>query len=335
MSTPKISVVMPVYNGAKYLKYSIESILNQTFEEFEFIIINDGSSDSSKDIVSSYNDKRIIYIENSKNIGIIQSLNKGLDFASGDYIARMDSDDISTKDRFKIQYNIIEKNHNIGLCGSFIRHFGDVFFPRKIKLPVNNDKIRAGFLFGNQLAHPTVMIRNSLLKEHNLFYDENHKTIEDYGLWVRLLPFTEIVNIPKPLLKYRISNSSITSSIANEEQKKIERMQNISNVFRELLSSTLNITPIEYEIDLHLLAYDPNFFLKSRILKYNGNFLTDILRDAEKWLLKLKEINSNVGFYSWSEFISVLRDRWFHICRSFNIDKKSLRSIYKNSDLLK
>ena len=100
---PKITVLMPVYNAGKYLREAIDSILNQSFSDFEFLIINDGSTDNSKNIIESYNDQRIKFIENDKNSGVIFSLNRGLDLAKGGYIARMDADDISLRDRLKIQ----------------------------------------------------------------------------------------------------------------------------------------------------------------------------------------------------------------------------------------
>ena len=114
---PKVTVLMPVYNCEKYLRESIESILNQTFKDFEFLIINDGSSDKSAEIVESYNDNRINFVQNEKNIGLAASLNRGLDIAKGEYIARMDADDISLPERLEKQVRFMETNPQIGICG--------------------------------------------------------------------------------------------------------------------------------------------------------------------------------------------------------------------------
>ena len=122
---PKISVVMPAYNAEKYIGEAIESILNQTFKDFEFIIINDGSVDHTKEIIREYNDPRIVLLENDKNRGIVLSLNKGLDAATGKYIARMDADDIALKNRFERQVEYLDEHKDIGVLGTGICTFGE------------------------------------------------------------------------------------------------------------------------------------------------------------------------------------------------------------------
>jgi len=118
MDRPKISVIMSVYNGEKYLREAIESILNQTFRDFEFIIINDGSTDKTSEILSSYNDPRIVIINNKRNIGLTKSLNKGLKMVKGEYIARQDADDVSLPERLERMVNFLDMNRDVGLLGS-------------------------------------------------------------------------------------------------------------------------------------------------------------------------------------------------------------------------
>jgi len=152
---PEVTVLMSVYNGSKYLAEAIESILHQSYTDFEFLIINDGSTDLSEKIIKSYNDRRINYIKNNENIGLTRSLNKGLCLARGKYIARMDADDISMPDRFKEQVDFMEKNENVVACGTFIELFG--IKTGKIKYPIKDKEIREKFIFNPPLAHPTAV----------------------------------------------------------------------------------------------------------------------------------------------------------------------------------
>jgi glycosyltransferase involved in cell wall biosynthesis len=142
--SPYVTVLMPVYNTEMYLKEAIDSILNQTFRDFEFIVINDGSTDSTSDIIESYSDPRIIYLQNEKNLGVATSLNKGLSIAKGTYIARMDGDDVSRCDRLEKQVAFMDANPEIGVCGTWLETIGDrneVWSP-----PRNHDQIIVGML---------------------------------------------------------------------------------------------------------------------------------------------------------------------------------------------
>lgn len=164
---PKVTVLMPVYNGEEYLREAIESILFQSFGNFEFLIIDDGSTDDSINIIASYTDPRIRVITNGENIGIARALNKGIELARGKYIARMDSDDISLPKRFEKQVDFLDKNPEIGIVGSWIKTFGG----RKTIIlahPCNPEMVRIFFLFDSPLAHPTVMMRREFLKKNNL-----------------------------------------------------------------------------------------------------------------------------------------------------------------------
>src|SRR6185295_3491651 len=125
MTPPQVSVLMSVYNGEKYLKEAMESILNQSFPDFEFLIFNDSSTDSGREIILSFNDPRIVLVDNEKNIGLTKSLNKGLSLAKGKYIARMDADDISDAGRLNEQVNYMEKNSDVAVCGSWVQFLNE------------------------------------------------------------------------------------------------------------------------------------------------------------------------------------------------------------------
>ncbi len=211
---PKISVVMPVYNGEKFLREAIDSILNQTFSDFEFIIINDASTDSTEDIIKSYDDKRIVYLKNSSNLGVACSLNNGLDIARGEYIARMDADDISLPERFAKQVAFMDKHKDIGVCGTWIEFFGE----RKgiFKNTVGKKQTKIDMLFSSCIAHPSVIIRKAILEKYDFFYNKNYEQVEDYELWCRISRHYDIDNIPEALLKYRCHDKQVTQNITTD-----------------------------------------------------------------------------------------------------------------------
>lgn len=214
---PSISVLMAVYNGEKHLSEAIESILGQTLADFEFIIIEDGSSDKSLEIISSYNDSRIRLIKNQAQIGLAASLNKGVSIASGRYIARMDADDISNRDRLKKQYDFMETHPYIGVLGTEINIINEHgVFIKKTGKPLRHFVIKWENLFSSSMYHPTVMLRTELLKNHP--YREDFKTSsEDHELWSRLLKLTRFANLNEPLLDYRLHASSATKNRTREE----------------------------------------------------------------------------------------------------------------------
>lgn len=213
----KVTVLMPVYNTEEtYLKEAISSILEQTFKDFEFIIINDGSTNNAKDIILSYNDNRIIYVENEQNIGVVKSLNKGLDISNGEYIVRMDSDDISNPKRLEISVKFMDENKNIGAAGSHARATPIKY---KYETPREN-KIIKPFLryIANCLIHPSVIIRKSVLLENKLKYNEKYIHCEDYKLWIELNKKSKLANIPEVLLTHRIYNNAVSIKFATMQQ---------------------------------------------------------------------------------------------------------------------
>ena len=220
ISTPLVSVITPVYNREKYLVKCIESILNQTYENFEFIIIDDNSSDLTVNIIKDYllRDSRIKFLENNKNLGATLSFNRGLDIAKGKYIARMDSDDISFPDRFKKQVDIFESWHDLEVLGT-----GAVLIDHKEneigrkQFPSNFKKISNIIKTGVPVFDPSVMMRSSTLKEINGF-DNRLAPADDYHLWLTLFKQKKIIsNIDDYLIKYRLHDSNL-SKVASREQ---------------------------------------------------------------------------------------------------------------------
>ena len=217
---PAITVCMPVYNAARYLRECIDSILAQTFTDFELLIVDDGSTDNSRDIVRSYRDKRIRLMENRHDY--IGSLNKLLDEARGKYIARMDADDVMMPYRLEAQFGYMEKHTEVGVLGGGFQQIGQLhnkFTPLpKVSM---QDMINACCV-----AHPTVMIRASVLERYGLRYEEDFKYAEDCRLWMQMMKHEVIFhNITVPVIKYRISEDQITSRHPSEQKERAERVK--------------------------------------------------------------------------------------------------------------
>ena len=270
---PKVSVVLPVYNSEKYLKKSIKSILDQSFSDFEIIAINDGSIDNSLSILDSFHDKRIKIFHNIKNIGISASLNFGIQNSSGEYIARMDADDICLSNRLKNQTYFLDQNLNVDIVGSYFKTFGYTI-PRKICPPLQDNQIKAGLLFNAVLGHPVVMMRKESFLSNKLKYDSNYDGAEDYELWVRSSSKLCFANIPQVLLLYRIHPKQISSG---NRLKQI----NIADSIRLKYLSDLNISLTDREKEIHLgICRDNISYLKNfeneEILRWKNTLIDQI-----------------------------------------------------------
>lgn len=206
----KISVLMPVYNAAPYLREAIDSILGQTYADFEFIILNDGSTDASGSIVDSYQDTRIKHINNKLNAGLVATLNTGIDLAQGEYIARMDADDISLPERFAKQVEFMDRHPEVGVCGTAYRYFGDL---DRTETPLQDHREVFTFLSRNSsLGHPTTMIRRSVLNQHAIRYESEYGFAADYAFWIRIGQFAHLTSLPEPLLRYRWHASNMSKT---------------------------------------------------------------------------------------------------------------------------
>jgi len=294
----KITVLMPVYNGEAYIREAIESILNQTFKDFEFLVIDDGSTDKSADIIKSYKDNRIRFVRNETNLGLIKTLNKGIDMANGEYIARMDDDDISLPKRLGKQRDFMQKNPEIGIVGSWIKLIGEQGRQggRVIKYLSNPEEIKANLLFLTSLIHPSIMMRKNLIKENNLYYNSGYKHAEDYELWVRASKYFPISNIKEVLLLHRKYRKSVseTNSTAQKEKAEIIRIQQIKS---------LSINPSKEELLIHQSIDKPQHYS-----------IVDFIAKEESWLQKLINQNRKINHYTEPHFSKVISRRWLTVC---------------------
>ena len=235
MDDPKISTIMTVHNGRSFISQAIESILTQTYRNLELIVINDNSTDDTRQIIESHcdQDNRIIIFNNPENYGPFVSANLGLKAAKGTYIARMDADDISLPTRFEKQVNFLESHKEIGLLGSngtYIDETGKVLGP--FNHFENDLEIRWGNLFNSQFIHSSIMFRRSLISIAGT-YREDHKYAQDYEFTSRLLQHTSGANLKERLVLWRRTSGNI-SSLKNEEQLKFGTqiaMDNINRLF--------------------------------------------------------------------------------------------------------
>ncbi len=227
-SEPLVSVLMPVYNCEKYIFESVKSVLNQTFTDFELIIIDDCSTDATLSIIKSINDSSIILIEKPKNSGYTDSLNHGISIAKGTYIARMDGDDICMPERFEKQVAFLNANREVILCGTAIQIIGS---DKVLKHPLKHEEILVKLCFGTSFCHPSIMVRKEILLENN--YNKNFEPAEDYELWTRLAFLGKLANLDTVLLQYRehpnqISNTNTSVQLNNALTAKLQMLNHLS-----------------------------------------------------------------------------------------------------------
>jgi len=268
---PIISVLMSAYNGEKHLRRAIESILSQTFTDFEFIIINDGSTDSTVEIIESYNDSRIKLVHNKNNIGLTESLNKGINLAQGKYIARMDADDISLPERFETQLKYFEADTSLAFCASRVRVIDEnENIIGRIK-PFASDKMMNWhllswhLLFGNKkIYHSSVLVKKEVLVKLN-GYARWARYCQDFELWSRMCLTYKMVIVPEVLIHWRHTEAGISNKYFHEQRQTEYKIY--QNVHQCLTNS--------------LIHKDHSLYLARLVKKLNYDikpFTLDILR---------------------------------------------------------
>jgi glycosyltransferase involved in cell wall biosynthesis len=261
---PLVSVVMPVFNGEKYLREAIDSILNQTFADFEFIIINDGSTDDTLKIIKGYKDPRIVLISR-KNKGLVASLNEGIEKARGKYIARMDADDISLPERFEKQVEYLEGHPDCILLGTQIRIITDVRGPDEsfITKPISDFSSRLFLGYGSIFAHPSIMANSKIMKKYP--YRQSSWPAEDYYMWTSLAHKKQytIHNLSSVLLDYRRNEDGISiqnQSTQNDSATKIARNYRSKYSYKLHVLSPITMIRLRLE-EAHYTKLLPNYHL--------------------------------------------------------------------------
>jgi glycosyltransferase involved in cell wall biosynthesis len=315
MKRPHVTVLMSVYNSEKYLREAIDSILAQTFNHFEFLIVNDCSSDSSFELMKSYNDSRIRIIKNPTNIGLTRSLNIGISNAKGEYIVRMDADDISCHNRLELLVQYMDNNPDVGICGSWAETIEKS--PRKLTPDCSPENIRTELFFHNIIIHPSVIIRKSVLEGNHLEYNEKLLFAQDYDLWVKCSKYTKITNLPEFLLRYRISNTQLSSNRLINQHK--SAMDTRVWILRQL---GIKVTPEEFDIHaflIYCICFEAEHIFQN-LRQTSTSITSEKLFD---WILKIVHSNRVTGVYD--------PELFEHKLLSYLIGSSMRRHSYKES----
>lgn len=291
---------MATYNGERFIAEAIQSILDQTYTRFEFLIIDDGSTDRTAEIIEQFDDDRIIYIKKPSNTGIAESLNLGIKHAKGHYIARMDDDDISFPHRFEKQLHVMESKPDLIFCGTNVQdHLGVANFT-----PEHHDDILLTLLFfKNPIFHPTVLIKKEVLLQHP--YNPKRVPAEDHDLWSRLIFKGQFYQLQEPLFYVRLHTTSITATRRHEQL-----IHNIS--ISKYIYETLGFEPLDHH-DEHIKI------MASHDYSISGLQLKGLII----WLEALKQLNATKGTFQVSKF-NAAADKEF---------QRFLTSYFKNNPI--
>lgn len=304
--SPLISIVMPCFNAARWLPEAISSLRSQTYRNFELIVIDDGSTDATPEILTSLlrNDPRVKVLRTPKNLGIVAALNRGLNEAQGEVVARMDADDIAKPERFRQQLYLLEAG--VDLCGSWFTEFG-LGVSRTVRWPHREAAVRAAMLFQNALCHPTVMARRAVFE--NLRYREDYNLAEDYDLFGRACTDFHVANVPEALVRYRRHPQQATLA-------KRTAMEAVTQRIRIELLRRQGFDPTPNEQRLHNMIRAPASI----------QCLND-LRGIEMWLLKLYDLHDTV------DARQVIASQWIRACIRAAPLGRSMWNAYRSSRL--
>ncbi len=296
MADPRVTVLMAVRDGALHLDEAVRSVIGQSYADWEFVIVDDGSTDDTPAILDRYRraDARVRVLAQPPQ-GLAESLNRGLRIARGAYVARMDADDVSSRERLAVQVASMDAHPEVGVCGSWIETFG-LGPPAIRRYPLDDASIRSWLLFESVLAHPSVMIRRDVLERHGLAYDRAMPHAEDYDLWVRAARVTKLANLPQVLLRYREHAQQVVRKHDDVKRQTARRV-------RAAQLAGLGLSPSAEEADLH-----------EAISLWRLPPTREGLAAAQAWLLKLLEANRESGRYPQAEFRRVLAQRWSALC---------------------
>ncbi len=310
--SPKISVILPVYNCESYIAGAINSILEQQFTDFELIVVNDGSSDTTEQVVRSFTDNRLKYYNNERNLGIVPTLNFAVTKASAPYIARMDADDVSYPERLMLQYQFMEAHQDVAVCGAFLKVMDK---EEIVRCPENHEDIFFELLINNVIAHPVVMFRKSVWAKHRLQYEEKWFPAEDYMLWVKFAQFSKLHNLQLPLLDYKIHEASISVS---KKDLQIQKMTEIKCM--HLLES------------LKIYAAD-NFSVLEKALSFHFSDSFEYVNQLNKLFKQIVDANNKLLIFPKSKLEELLSMYWYIACQKALKNGRKVLGVYTSNSL--
>lgn len=270
-NNPLVSVIMPAYNAEKYVGQAIESILNQTYKKFEFIIVDDASTDSTLNILKDIRakDKRIILIQNKKNLGVTKSLNKALELAKGKYIIRMDADDWSYPKRIELQVKLMQDHPDVAVSGSYIEVCDSKLGVKYIrKYNIDDTSIRKHLFRYSPFAHPATIWKAEILKKER--YNEVISVSQDYELYFRVGKLGKFMNLSKPLLKLRVHERSVSTTMNDLQLKNTVLIRlNAVLMLGYNMSAFDKLYNFLQEISIGLLPVKLRFFIFNFLRRFN------------------------------------------------------------------
>ena len=298
-ASPKVTVIIPVYNREKYVSEAIDSILAQSFTDFELLLIDDGSTDGSVEVIRSYTDPRIRLVCNEGNWGIPKTRNKGIQLARGEYVAMLDSDDCAYPDRLEKQVAFLDRHRDYALVGSWTAAMDEKGQSlRRIKiLPVSPGAVQSRLLFKCSLSQSAIMARKTVLQEYG--YRDQYIVCQDVDLFVRLAGKHKLGNLPEILVRRRRHTGRIT-----REQAQLVKEKNLEIVSTQL--SELGVAFTDTDLEHH--------FLLPRMKKLQFTPDREYLEWTNSWLLKLQEANRHALRYPERPFAQVVGEMWFKVC---------------------
>lgn len=301
MKKPLLTVVMPTFNGEKYISAAIDSVLNQTFENFELLIINDGSVDNTIKIISAYKDERIRLIDLGENKGIAYCRNLGLKEALGDFLTWTDCDDLNLPTRFEKQLDFLQNNLDFGGCGTWLSRFKADKTYYVTKAYENPETIKAALLFQPaSIPNATAMLRLSEIRRNNLWYDEQLQISEDYDFIFRCSRHLKFSNIQEVLYMYRDSETSIMKKFEDQDSKTFDILK---IVYRKTLG-TLDIVPTDGELRIHYEICSRKIF--SEFSEFEVCYY---------WLEKMKLANDSKQEYNTDVLNKVISEQFFFLSK--------------------
>ena len=290
-SVPTVSVIVPAFNAEAFVGQAIGSILAQTFDDFELVVVDDGSTDRTAEVLSSIGDDRLHVRTLGTNSGLAAARNLGLAASRGKYIAWLDSDDSSSPSRLGRQVRLLEANPTVGVCGTWVRTFGDV--PSRVwRYPRTAAYIRAHMLFDDPVATSSVMIRRDALEGSSVAFEASFAPAEDYDCWERISRSWGVVNIPRILTRYRIHGAQTSTRDAAEQRHAIERIQ-----LRQLCALGLRPSEIDWRMQF-AVGVD-----------WGQGIGAEMLSRADSWLDQITDANAVSHVYSRESLAAVVAQR--------------------------
>jgi hypothetical protein len=273
----------------------LQSVLAQSYKDFEFLILNDGSTDDIPQILNQFDDPRIRVLSFQKNRGLIHCLNLGLKLSRGEFIARMDADDVCHPRRFEKQVQAFLDAPSLAICGTSIQILSESGLGKKIIYVQSSSEIAQMLLFDCPIAHPTVMFRKSFLKKYKLRYDPNFRRVEDYRLWTQAIRHGDMMNLNQVLLQYRVHSQQVTSQINPVEFKNREK------IWEDYLK--------------HLGFVENNNLVRwhAKLLHHQIKNLSE-LQQAQRWMESLVEVNADQSVFDQHAFAGLTAAQWLKSC---------------------